>query len=113
MSRGRVVVSDPAIRAVTVSRPLADVEAAPTSALDPLDLVPPVMEATPAADLEHRVEVLEQTVVRLQDTQALEERVVQRVLKRLPAAAGTAAPSWLSKLNPFRAAEAVSLPVAS
>jgi hypothetical protein len=107
-SRGIERVSETTIRAevvsVTQTAPLP--EAIPVAAPS---------EAPPAASpppLEERVTVLEQRVTQLQDTRALEERVYQRVVSRVPQSAGGSATSWLGKLNPFRGREA-SLPVAS
>ncbi|MCI0682845.1 MAG: hypothetical protein L0Y71_12150 [Gemmataceae bacterium] len=63
---------------------------APSGASVPADAVPTGAGSTDAVaagalrDLEGRVQSLESAVVRLEDTQALEERVAARVVERLP-----------------------------
>lgn len=101
-------MSETAIRAemgsVAQTAPLP--EAIPVNApIEP----PPTPPAVPP--LEGRVAALERKVTQLEDTRALEERVYQRVVKRLPDAPAPPAGSWLGRWNPFRGE--APLPVAS
>lgn len=109
-------MSDAGIRAgvVSVSPPSAPEETAAPPVAVPLDQPAHhhVAEGVASPDLERRVEKLEKKVVVLEDTTALEERVYQRVLTRLPTGAAPGG-SWLGRWNPFRVPEAVQLPVAS
>jgi hypothetical protein len=59
-----------------------------------------------SAALVRRVERLEKSVVELQDTAALEERVYQRVAARMPG-------NWLGKFNPFRPRAIAPVPIES